>query len=285
VTFLDRLRESFSQLADIVPALLGALVILFAGYLLAKLVEKGTERLLHRLKLNTMLERGGVMEAVERAGSHFNPTRVVGKTSFWIVMFAVLIVAANALGMESLAGVFTELVGYMPSLMSAVVIMIAGIVLGRFTGGLIMASAGAVQGGPTLARVGRWGVIVLSIFMALQELGIATDIVTTAFAILFGAVAFGLALAFGLGNRDLAGQVTREWYQRYRAEREAIEREVAVRDAEEETALSALDDGVQTDMFVVPTTDRAQETRVEREPTRERESPEPVGSSGIGNRE
>jgi hypothetical protein len=128
-------------------------------------------------------------------------------------------------------------------------------------------------------------VIVLSIFMALQELGIATDIVTTAFAILFGAVAFGLALAFGLGNRDLAGQVTREWYQRYRAEREAIEREVAVREAEEETALSALDDGVQTDMFVVPATDRAQETPVEREVTREHESPEPVGSSAVGNRE
>jgi hypothetical protein len=278
VTFLDRLRESFSQLADIVPALFGALIILFAGYLLAKLVEKGAERLLHRIRLNTLLERGGVMDAVERAGTHFNPTRVVGKTFFWIVMFAVLIVAANALGMESLAGVFTELVGYMPSLMSAVVIMIAGIVLGRFIGGLIMASAGAVQGGPTLARVGRWGVIVLSIFMALQELGIATDIVTTAFAILFGAVAFGLALAFGLGNRDLAGRVTREWYERYRAEREAIEREVAVREAEEETALSALDDGVQTDMFGVRTTERAQQPVVDREVTREHVTPEPVGS-------
>ena len=278
MSFLDRLRESFSQLADIVPALFGALIILFAGYLLAKLIEKGTERLLHRLKLNQVLERGGVMEAVERTGSHFNPTRVVGKTMFWIAMFAVLIVAANALGMESLAGVFTELVGYMPSLMSAVVIMIVGIVLGRFIGGLIMASAGAVQGGPTLARVGRWGVIVLSVFMALQELGIATDIVTTAFAILFGAVAFGLALAFGLGNRDLAGQVTREWYQRYRAEREAIEREVAEREQEEETALSALDDGVQTDMFGVPTADREQETRVERDGRPEPEAAEPVGS-------
>jgi mechanosensitive ion channel-like protein len=249
--FVQRLQESFSQLGDIVPALLGALVILFAGYLLAKLVEKGTERLLHKLRLNAMLERGGVMDAVERTGSHFNPTRVVGKTLFWIVMFAVIIVAANALGMESLAGVFTELVGYMPSLMSAVVIMIVGIVLGRFTGGLIMASAGAVQGGPTLARVARWGVVVLSIFMALQELGVATDIVTTAFAILFGAVAFGLALAFGLGNRELAGQVTREWYQRYRAEREAIEREVAARDMREESELEEKRDA-QREMFGSP---------------------------------
>jgi hypothetical protein len=254
VTFLERLQESFAQLADIIPALLGALVILFAGYLLAKLVEKGIERVLHRMRLNELLERGGVMEAVERGGSHFNPTQVVGKTLFWIVMFAVIIVAANALGMESLAGVFTELVGYLPSLMSAVVIMIVGIVLGRFTGGLIMASAGAVQGGPTLARVGRWGVVMLAVFMALQELGIATDIVTTAFAILFGAVALGLALAFGIGNRELAGQVTREWYQRYRAEREAIEREVAERELEEQHELERDDASPELETLAPPIT-------------------------------
>lgn len=239
MSFLERLQESFAQLADIIPALIGALIILFAGYLLAKLIEHGAERVLHRMRLNELLERGGVLEAVERAGSHFNPTRVVGKTLFWLVMFVVIIVAATALGMESLAGVFTELVGYLPSLMSAIVIMIVGIVLGRFTGGLIMASAGGVQGGPTLARVGRWGVVMLSIFMALQELGIATDIVTTAFAILFGALAFGSALAFGLGNRELAGQVTREWYVRYRAERDAIEREIAQREREEEDELES----------------------------------------------
>lgn len=237
LTFLDRLRETFAQLADVIPAMLGALVILFAGYLLAKLIEQGAERLLHRIRLNQALERGGVMDAVERGGSHFNPTKVIGKTLFWIVMFAVIMVAATALGLESLAGVFTELVGYLPSLMSAIVIMIVGIVLGRFTGGLIMASAGAVQGAPTLARVGRFGVVLLSVFMALQELGIGTEIVTTAFAILFGAVAFGSALAFGLGNRELAGQITREWYQRFRAEKDAIERNVAEREFEEDQEL------------------------------------------------
>lgn len=238
MTFLERLQDSFAQLADIVPALGGALIILFAGYLVAKLVEKGAERILRKLHLNQWLEKGGVLEAVERTGAHFNPTRVLGKVLFWFVMFAVIMVAANALGMESLAGVFAELVGYIPSLMSAIVILIVGIVLGRFTGGLIMASAGAVQGGPTLARIGRWMVVVLAIFMALQELGIASDIVTTAFAILFGAVALALALSFGLGNRELAGEVTREWYVRYRAERDAILRETVKREAAEDAEMA-----------------------------------------------
>src|SRR5688572_3438094 len=232
--FFARLQESFAELGLFVPSLLGSLVILFAGYLLAKLVEKGTTKLLRRVRLNEMLERGGVLHAVERSGTHLNPARVIANLLFWFVMFGIMLVAANALGFQSLANVFSELVSYIPSVIAAIVIIIVGIVLGGFVGGLIMASAGGLHGGPTLARVGRWGVIILAVFMALQELGIATDIVTTAFALLFGAVALALALAFGLGNRDLAAQVTREWYERYRAERDAIDRADAQLDLDDE---------------------------------------------------
>jgi hypothetical protein len=232
--FFDRLQQSFAQLWLFVPSLFGSLVILFAGYLLAKLLEKGTARLLRRLRFNELLERGGVTQAVERSGTHLNPARVIANLVFWFAMFAVLLVAANALGFDSLANVFSELVGYIPSVIAAIVIVILGIVLGRFVGGVIMASAGGLHGGPTLSRVGRIGIIVIAVFMALQQLGIATDIVTTAFAILFGAVALALALSFGLGNRELAGEITREWYQRYRAERESIDREAAAEAAAEE---------------------------------------------------
>jgi hypothetical protein len=181
-----------------------------------------------------MLERGGVMQAVERSGAHFNPSRIIANLVFWFVMFGVMLIAANALGFDQLANVFSELVSYIPSVIAAIVIVIVGIVLGGFVGGLILASAGGLHGGPTLARVGRIGIIVIAVFMALQELGIATDIVTTAFAILFGAVALALALSFGLGNRDLAGEITRAWYARYQAERAAIEREAARAEAEDE---------------------------------------------------
>ena len=237
IDFGDRLQASFAQVfGELLPALGGALVILFAGYLLAKVLEKLTERFLRRIRFNQLLERGGVMQAVERSGSHVNPTRVLANLVFWLVMFAVILVAANALGLESLANVFSELVSYIPSVIAAIVIILVGIVLGGFVGGLIAASAGALHGGRALARVGRGGVILLAIFMALQELGIATDIVTTAFAILFGAIALAMALAFGLGNRELAGEVTREWYEQYRRERDealARERELEARDEAE----------------------------------------------------
>ncbi|HEX6965656.1 MAG TPA: hypothetical protein VF166_07630 [Gemmatimonadaceae bacterium] len=232
--FTDRLRDSVLQLLEYIPALIGALVILFAGYLLAKLLERATDNALARLGVNRWAKEGGVLDAVERTGWQRSPSRLIGKLVFWFLMFAVILLAANALGLDSLATVFTQLVSYIPSLIAAIVILLVGIVLGEFVDGLVMASAGSVHGGPMLARAGRVGVIILSIFMALQQLGIATDIVTTAFAIVFGAIALALALSFGLGNRELAGQVTREWYERIRAEREQLAREAEREDEGEE---------------------------------------------------
>lgn len=221
----ERLQASFTQVfGDLLVPMIAALVILFAGYLLAKVVERLILRLLRRIRFNSALERGGVMGAVERGGARVDATRVIAAITFWLIMFSVILIAASALGLDELTNVFGELVTYIPSLMAAVVILLLGTVLGGFVGGLIATSAGAVHGGTALSRIGRAAVIVLAVFMALQVLGIATEIVTTAFAILFGAVALAGALAFGLGNRELAGEVTREWYNRYRMEREAHER-------------------------------------------------------------
>jgi hypothetical protein len=230
-TLGERLKASFAQIVEAVPALVVALVILFAGYLFARLIEQWIETFLRKIKLTTLLERGGVMEAMERSGQHLNPVRILSNLVFWLLMFGVILLSANALGLESLAIVFSELVGYVPSVIAAIVIIIVGIVLGGFVGGLILASAGAIHGGTALARAGRGGVIMLAVFMALQQLGVATELVVTAFAILFGAVALASALAFGLGNQKLAGEVTRDWYEKYRAEREAIERDAAAAEA------------------------------------------------------
>ena len=98
--FRDRLASSFSQVfGDLIPALLGALIIVFAGYLLAKVLEKLVERFLRKIRFNALLERGGVMQAVERSGSQLNPIKVLSNLVFWLVMFAVILIAAITLGM------------------------------------------------------------------------------------------------------------------------------------------------------------------------------------------
>lgn len=230
MNFFDRLLGSLQRLWEFVPALFGGAVILTVGYVIAKLAQKLVTRMLRRAQLNDVLERGGVSVGVP--GDPMNPTRVVSNLVFWFIFFTAMLVAADTLGVGYLGQVFSELVSYVPSVIAALVIVILGIVLGDFVAALIGASASSLQGGPTLARVGRWGVILLAVFMSLQELGVATGIVTTAFAIIFGAVALALALSFGLGNRELAGEITRSWYEGWKAERAAIDREQAAQDRE-----------------------------------------------------
>lgn len=232
MTFFDRLSESLQRLWEYVPALFGAAVVLTVGYLIAKLAQRGVTRLLRRVHLNAVLEKGGIA-ARDRVGAPLNPTRVVANLVFWFLLFVAMLLAAETLGIDYLGQAFSELVSYVPSVIAAVVIVILGIVLGDLVAALIGASTGKLHGGPMLARIGKGGVVVLAVFMSLQELGVATDIVTTAFAIIFGAVALALALSFGLGNRDLAGEVTRAWYERWRAEREAISREQEQEEGEE----------------------------------------------------
>ena len=232
MTFFDRLGESLLRLWEYVPALFGAAVVLVAGFLIAKLAQKGVARLLRRAHLNDVLTRGG-MPRRDHAGDKVNPTRVIANLVFWFLFFTAMLLAADTLGIDYLGQVFSELVSYVPSVIAALVIVILGIVLGDFVAALISASAGALDGGQVLARVGRGGVILLAVFMSLQELGVATGIVTTAFAIVFGAIALALALSFGLGNRELASEVTRRWYNDWRTERERIALEQATDEAKD----------------------------------------------------
>lgn len=237
-TFLVRLLDSLQALLAYLPSMFGAAAVITVGYVLAKLAQRGVGQVLRRMHLNDVLKRGGI-PAHDHTGQPVNPTRVVANLVFWLVLFTAMLVAADALGIDYLGQVFTELLSYVPSVIAAVVIVILGIVLGDFVSALITASTQNLDGGPTLARVGKGGVILLATFMSLQELGVATDIVTTAFAIIFGAVALALALAFGLGTRELAGEVTRRWYEGWRSERERIKRELATEEATEDAAAAA----------------------------------------------
>jgi hypothetical protein len=230
--FLERLKDSLLRLWEYIPALFGAAVVLTAGYLLARLAQRAVQRLLRRVHLNEALEKGGVQPPLDPYGVPLTPSRVIANVVFWVLLFTAMLLAADTLGIDYLGQAFAELVSYVPSVIAAVVIVILGIVLGDLVAALIAASAGALAGAGTLARVGKGGVVLLAVFMSLQELGVATGIVTTAFAIIFGAIALALALSFGLGNRDLAGEVTRRWYEDWRSEREALRR--AAEDAERE---------------------------------------------------
>ena len=211
--FFERLRAGLAQLMQLLPPLFFALIILIAGFVVARMVERLADAFLGGLQFDRSAEKWGVREAVERTGVRLRPSDVVGKLLFWLVMLIVILLASSALGVQNVNDVFANLVGYIPAVFAAIIVVVFGILLGEFVRALILASAGGVEGVPTLAKVAKVVVITISVFMALQQLGVAADIVTTAFTLILGAAALAFALAFGIGNMKLAGEMTRRWYE------------------------------------------------------------------------
>lgn len=219
----ERLQAGAEQLWHVIPAILVASLIMIAGYFVARQIEKWVDATLKRLDFNRMAEAGGFRDAVDRTGARLDPVHAVGKLLFWLVMLIVILLASAALGLESINEMFSIMISFIPTLISAIVIVILGMVVGEFLRGVILASAGTVEGVPTLAKVAKASVVVIAIFMALQQLGVGEEIVTAAFTLILGAVALAVGLAFGLGNTHLAGEVTRRWYHQNRERKRGSE--------------------------------------------------------------
>jgi hypothetical protein len=211
---LDRISYSAEQLWLVLPALLGAALIFATGYFVARRLERWIDQWLSRMDFNRMAEAGGLREAVDRTGARLDPVHAVGKLVFWLVMLIVIMLASAALGLESVNEMFGIMISFIPSLIAAIVVIVLGMVIGEFLRGLILASAGTVEGVPTLANLAKGSVVLVAVFMALDQVGVAQEIVVSAFTVILGALALAFGLAFGLGNTALAGEIVRRWYER-----------------------------------------------------------------------
>lgn len=207
----DRLLLGWNELMDVLPGLLAAAVIMFAGYFLARQLQRWTDRTLERMHFKRLADAGGFTEAAGRV--RLDPVHAVGKLVFWLTMLVVVLLASSALGLENVREMFGRMLGFIPTLISATVIIILGMIVGEFVRALIVASAGAVEGVITVAKLTKGAMVMIAIFMALQQVGVSEEIVTSAFTLVLGSIALAAGLAFGLGNRQLAGEVTRKWYE------------------------------------------------------------------------
>jgi hypothetical protein len=218
-TLGQRLEEGIGQIALFLPNLAMAIGILMAGIMIAKMLERGTEVGLQRIGFDRWMREGGVTEALERAGTRLEPSAVLAALVFWTVVLLVILTAGIALGVTAVGVLFAELLAYVPRVISAIIVLVIGILLGEFVKDLVLASAGNLSGAPTLARVGKGAVILLAVFMALEQLDIAQDIVLVFFIAVVGAAALATGIAFGLGGKDVASEITRDWYEKNRRRR------------------------------------------------------------------
>jgi small-conductance mechanosensitive channel len=208
----ERLQYGLREVTGILPAVLAAGLIFLAGYFLARQLQRWADRTLQQVDFNRLAHERGLDEVMTRGGSR-DPVRTVAGLLFWLVMLVVILLASAALGLDSVNRVLGQILGLIPSILAAIIIVILGMVLGEFVRAVILASAGTVSGVPTLAKIAKGGVVLVATLMALQQVGVPDEILTTGFTLVLGAIALAAGLAFGLGNRELAGEVTRRWYE------------------------------------------------------------------------
>jgi hypothetical protein len=218
----DRTQLMYAEFVDFLPNLLGAILILLVGLIIAKLLEKATDAILERLHFDQALDRGGVNRALARTGTKLDPSSLVARLVFWIVALTTIVLATNALGLTAVSAMLYSLIAYIPNVIVAVLILIIGMVLGEFVKDVLAASMGGVSGFSVIGKAAKAAIVVLAVFMALDQLQVADDIVRTAFTLTLGAIALAAALAFGLGCRDLAGEHMRRWVEQGQRKAEEV---------------------------------------------------------------
>lgn len=209
----EGLENAGETILSFLPRLIGALVVLIVGWLVARLIHKAFRRLFDAVGLDALLERAGLSERLQAAG--YTATDLAARAIYWIALLVVFLLTAETLAVEYFSDILTGLIGYLPLVVVAIVIVIVAAALGAF---LAEVSAPWSQERHIrwLPATARWMVIGFGVFAALNTLNIAEEIVNTLFIAVVGTVGATLIIAFGVGGISAA----KEWWSRTLPERD-----------------------------------------------------------------
>jgi hypothetical protein len=211
-TFINSLNEFWVQLIHFVPKFLAVLVILFFGWLIAKLARTSVKRLLVLTQFDKAAQKSGLEAFINHGNFNVTLSGIISQVVYWLVILLFVITGANALGLNEVALVLKQLASYLPHIIVAILVLIFGTLLARFVNRLVFAWLYSIKFLHALAvsTSAEYGIQILAIFVALEQLGIGTQLIHSLFIIVFGAVFLALALAFGLGGRECAAKVIAE---------------------------------------------------------------------------
>jgi small-conductance mechanosensitive channel len=202
-------QETLGEIVKWLPNLFGALVLLLVGWMVARLVQFIIGGLLRRLRLDALTERVGISRLLSDAGLDSSVSNLLARLAYWLLLFVFVLAAAESLGLIGVTETLNKLVGYLPNVLAAVLILLLGSLIAQVIGDAMgkMTTQAGVAAGPALGQVVRYTLLVFAIILALGQLGIQTDLLTIAASALVVAVTLALALAFGFGSRDLARNI------------------------------------------------------------------------------
>jgi hypothetical protein len=208
-TLVHSLERTGRAIMAMAPDLLLALVLLIAGWLVAKLVRRLAIRLLRSLRIDELAERAGFEDFLIQGGVQVTTVTLIANTIYWLILAGVFVALLDALGMRTAGALLERMVLFVPNLVLAVGILVFGSLLARVLGALVfsyLSNIGSTAAEP-IAAMARYALLVFVLFMAAEQLAIRTEVLVSAFQIAFAALCFAAALAFGLGGRHWASKV------------------------------------------------------------------------------
>jgi len=221
----NSIQQGLDTLFDAIPRFLLFLLILVVGYLVAKAVKKAVVALLNKIGLDKQTHSGAVGDYVDRVNPNFSPANLIGAIAYWFVFLLAVSIAVSTLRIPALSNGVSQIVGYLPHVVVAVLIFVVAGLIAAAAGGLVARTMGDTPTGKIVGTIVPVLVMGIATFMILNELQIAPAIVQITYTALLGATALALALAFGLGGRDVAAQMLNDAYSKGQQQTDQVKRD------------------------------------------------------------
>jgi hypothetical protein len=203
------LKEFWGQVLVLFPRILAGIVLLIAGWLVARLVRQGTLRLLRFARIDALAEKAGIENFLLRGGVSFTFVTILANVVYWTLLLTMVLAVLHSLGVAVAAQLIERIVLYLPNVLGAVLVLIFGSLFANLirtvTSGYL--NNIGVKGVPFISGLTYYAVLFFVLTLALEQLSIGGAILVSAFQIAFGALCLALALAFGLGGRDMASRI------------------------------------------------------------------------------
>src|SRR5829696_3874961 len=246
VQVADSIQQGLDSLLGFIPNILGFLVILAIGYVIAKVVKGIVARLLEKVGLDRTLHSSDAGKYVERVSPGASPARLIGSVAFWFIFLFAISAAIGALKIPALSNFIAQVQAFLPNIVVALLIFVVAAALAGAVGAAAHRLMGDTPTGRIVRAVAPALIMAIALFMVLDQLRIAPQIVTITYAGLIGMLALAGALAFGLGGRDLAAQMLGQAYDAGQRNAGRVRQDVQVGRERAETQAQRATDGQRT---------------------------------------
>jgi len=211
---LEPARAFLIQIGAFLPRLGIALLILLAGFLLAKAARFAIEKGLRAVNFHIVTKRAGLDGFLQLSGSEFDTIRLFGVLVYWVVILAALIVAFNGLGLTYVTELLGRVMFFVPRVIVALLLIAFGAYFARFVGNAVVTYCRGigVRDAEALGRLARYAIMTFVIVIALDEIDIGGAFLVHAFLIVLAGLVLAMALAFGLGGRRWAAAKLERWW-------------------------------------------------------------------------